>query len=146
MSFCIDVNILLYASDRHCAEYDRAAEFLTQCVDGSEVFCIAWLTAMSYLRMATHPKIFSSPLTHQEAVENIEALISMPHARVLSEREGFWAAYQELSATVLTRANLVPDVHLAAVLRVNGVRVLYTRDRDFLKFPSLDVRDPIGMM
>jgi len=39
-------------------------------------------------------------------------------------------------------ADLVPDAHLATVLRQHGVRTLYTSDRDFLKFRFLDVRDP----
>jgi predicted nucleic acid-binding protein len=41
------------------------------------------------------------------------------------------------------RGNLVPDAHLAALLRYYGVKTLYTHDRDFLKFPFLDVRDPL---
>jgi len=39
---------------------------------------------------------------------------------------------------------LVPDAHLAALLKQHGVRVLYTRDADFRKFPFLDVRDPFA--
>jgi predicted nucleic acid-binding protein len=42
------------------------------------------------------------------------------------------------------RANLVPDAHLAAVLRQHGVRTLFTRDADFRKFDFLDVRDPFA--
>jgi predicted nucleic acid-binding protein len=42
------------------------------------------------------------------------------------------------------RGNLVPDAHLAALLKQHGVRTLYTRDGDFRKFPFLDVRDPLA--
>jgi len=42
------------------------------------------------------------------------------------------------------RGNLVPDAHLAAILFQHGVRTLYTADRDFLKFQSLDVEDPFA--
>jgi predicted nucleic acid-binding protein len=31
------------------------------------------------------------------------------------------------------RGNLIPDVHLAAILRQHGVNVLYTNDADFPK-------------
>jgi predicted nucleic acid-binding protein len=44
---------------------------------------------------------------------------------------------------VPTRGNLVPDAHLAAVLRDNGIAAIYTNDRDFRKFAFLDVRDPL---
>jgi predicted nucleic acid-binding protein len=40
------------------------------------------------------------------------------------------------------RGNLVPDAHLAAILKQHGVRTLFTRDTDFRKFPFLDLRDP----
>jgi predicted nucleic acid-binding protein len=33
---------------------------------------------------------------------------------------------------------------LAALLRQHGVKTLYTHDRDFPKFPFLDVRDPFA--
>jgi predicted nucleic acid-binding protein len=42
------------------------------------------------------------------------------------------------------RGNLVPDAHLAALLKQHGVRKLHTRDGDFRKFPFLDVRDPFA--
>jgi predicted nucleic acid-binding protein len=40
----------------------------------------------------------------------------------------------------------VPDLHLAAILRDNGIRRLYTCDRDFRRFEFLDVVDPIAKM
>jgi hypothetical protein len=49
-----------------------------------------------------------------------------------------------MTAEVPTRGNLVPDAHLAAILRQHGVKKLYTHDTDFLKFAFLDVRDPIA--
>ncbi len=144
MSFAVDVNILLYASDASRPEHPRAAEFLARCARESEVFCIAWTTLMGYLRMATHPAIFERPLSHDEAVRNVEGLLALPHLRVIGEEDGFWAEYRSLASEVPVRANLVPDAHLAAILRQHGVRVLYTRDRDFRKFGGLEVRDPIA--
>jgi predicted nucleic acid-binding protein len=73
---------------------------------------------------------------------NIETLLGLSHARFLSEAEGFWDLYRATTSEVPTRGNLVPDAHLAALLRHHGVKTLYTHDRDFLKFSFLDVRDP----
>ena len=87
MSFGIDVNILLHASDESSPLHDKAVEFLHQCVGGREVFCVAWVTVMSYMRMATHPAIFDRPLTHEEAASNVEALLATPSCRVIAESE-----------------------------------------------------------
>ncbi len=142
MSFGIDVNILLYASDRGAPLHDKASAFLQHCAAGSEVFCIAWITAMSYLRMATHSAIFAQPLSADEAARNVQALLSVPHCRPLGEEDGFWAVYREVTSVVPARGNLVPDAHLAAVLRQHGVVKLYTHDRDFRRFDFLQVIDP----
>ena len=143
MSFGIDVNILLYASDDSSPMHQKATNFLEQCAAKREVFCLAWLTVMSYLRIATHPAVFERPLTHEEAVRNIEALLNLPHCRLIGEEDGFWDTYRKVTAEVPTRGNLVPDAHLASILVGHGVTTLCTHDRDFRKFSFLDVRDPL---
>ena len=143
MSFAFDVNILLYASDADNPYFERAKAFVETCIAQQELFYLGWPTVMSYLRIATHSSVFGHPLSPDEAMTNIETLLSLPHARFLSEGEGFWDVYRATAAKVPTRGNLVPDAHLAALLRYHGVKTLYTHDRDFLKFPFLDVRDPL---
>ena len=142
MSFALDVNILLYASDAGSPYFAKAKSFIESCIGQQEVFYLGWPTVMSYLRISTHPSIFDYPLSPDEAMGNIETLVSLPHARFLSEGEGFWEIYRTTTGELPTRGNLVPDAHLAALLRYHGVKTLYTHDRDFLKFPFLDVRDP----
>ena len=143
MSFGIDVNILLYASDASSPLHDKASAFLARCAADRENFCIAWLTAMSYLRIATHPSIFQHPLSHDEAAQNLEALFALPHCHCIGEEDGYWANYRRVTAEVPTRGNLVPDAHLAAVLAQHGVGRIYTHDKDFRKFPPLRVVDPL---
>lgn len=144
MSFALDTNLLLYASDARSPFHSRARSFLDSCLRGEEVFCLGWPTVMSYLRISTHLAVFERPLTPDEAMTNVEILLEHPHTRVLAEEEGFWSIYRQLTAEVPTRGNLVPDAHLAALLRLHGVRTLYTNDRDFQKFAFLDVRNPLA--
>ncbi len=143
MSFAVDANVLLYASDAGSPYSRRAAEFLADRAGDREVFCLAWTTIMTYLRIATHHAIFSDPLSPEEAGRNIDALLRLPHVRLLAEEEGFWELYREVTRAVPARGNLVPDAHLAALLRQHGIRTLYTNDSDFRKFKFLDVRNPL---
>jgi hypothetical protein len=144
LSFAIDVNILLYASDSSSPLQSQAVGFLERCIQKREVFCLAWPTLMGYLRIATHPSVFARPLSHDDAARNLEALLDVPHVRVLGEDEGFWRIYREVAGEVPTRGNLVPCAHLAALLRQHGVPTLWTTDRDFLKFEFLEVRNPLS--
>jgi uncharacterized protein len=144
VSYSLDVNVLLYASDRSSDRHDRARRFVESCAAGPEILCLAWPTLMSYLRIATHPRIFAAPLSPDQALGNISALIALPHMRAVSELDGFVDAYRHVAGEIAARGNLVPDAHVAAILFQHGVRTLYTNDRDFRKFQSLDVRDPFS--
>jgi uncharacterized protein len=144
VSYSVDVNVLLYASDQSSPRHAAALSFLANRASGPELFCLTWPTLTGYLRIATHPRIFAQPLAPAEALANVEALLSLPRARVLSEAEGFLQTYREVTGVLTVRGNLVPDAHLAALLRQHDVRTLYTTDADFRKFDFLDVRDPFA--
>jgi len=99
---------------------------------------------MAYLRIATHPRIFAAPLPPDEAMANVSALLALPHVRAVSELEGFLDMYKQVTGELIVRGNLVTDAHLATILLQHGIRTLYSNDRDFRKFTSLDVRDPFA--
>lgn len=142
MSYSVDVNILLYASDQRSPRHVAAVRFLENRATDPDLFYVAWTTLMAYLRIATHPSIFTQPLSPAAALGNVEALLALPRVRVLAEAEGFLQIYREVTGAFPVRGNLVPDAHLAALLRQHGVRTLYTPDADFRKFSFLEVRDP----
>lgn len=144
MSYSLDVNVLLYASDRSSDRHLRARRFVEACAAGPEILCLTWPTLMSYLRIATHPRIFTAPLSPDEALGNVSALIKLPHVRAISELDGFIDAYKHVTDETSVRGNLVPDAHVAAILFQHGVRTLYSNDRDFRKFSSLELRDPFS--
>ncbi|SIO55767.1 hypothetical protein SAMN05443247_08119 [Bradyrhizobium erythrophlei] len=144
MSYSLDVNVLLYASDRSSDRHVRARSFVETCALGPEILCLTWPTLMSYIRIATHPRIFSAPLSPNEALGNVTALLTLPHVRAVSELNGFLDAYKSIAGETPVRGNLVPDAHVAAILFQHGVRTMYSNDRDFRKFGSLDLRDPFA--
>ena len=142
MSYSVDANVLLYASDTSSPKHPEAIRFLKQRASDPDLLCIAWSTLIAFLRISTHPRIFARPLSPDDALGNVESLLSLPRVRMLSEGEGFLEIYREVTARFPVRGNLVPDAHLAALLLQQGVRRLYTVDRDFRKFDFLEVADP----
>ena len=144
MSYSLDVNLLLYASDISSPFHAEARSFLESCMSRHDILYLSWPTIMGYLRIATHPSIFDEPLTPEEAMANVETLPNLPQCRCLAEEDGFWETWRATTSEVSVHGNLVPDAHLAALLRFHGVRRLYTHDRDFRRFDFLDVRDPLA--
>ena len=144
MSYSLDVNLLLYSSDTSSPFHSEARRFLQSCMTRSDILYLTWPTIMGYLRIATHPSIFDEPLTPEEAMANIETLLDLPQTRCLAEEDGFWEVWRSTAQDVAARGNLVPDAHLATLLRFHGVRRLFTHDRDFRRFDFLDARDPLA--
>jgi len=143
MSASVDANVLVYADNVHDPSHDIARTLIGRLSDGPDLLYLFWPTILGYLRIVTSPRILRAPVPPLEAVRNVEALLSLPHVVSPGERDGFWRTYLA-SGGASARGNAVPDAHLAALMRENGVRVLYTRDRDFRRFDFLDVRDPFS--
>ena len=144
MSFAVDANLLLYASDRDSPLHARAVELLDEIAIGPEIAYLFWPISMAYLRIATHPAIFARPLSHADARANIEALLALPHVQAVGEDDVFWHRFTEVADDVAPTGNLVPDAHMVALMLANGVRTIWTRDRDYRKFRGIRVRDPFA--
>ncbi len=144
MSYTIDANVLVYASDESSPVHARARAFVQRLADGPEIAYLFWPTVMAYLRIATHPAVFARPLTAVEAIGNVEQLLVRPHVRTTGEQEGYWDRFREVADDAMPTGNLVPDAHVVALMLENDVRTIWTRDRDYRRFPRIEVRDPFA--
>lgn len=63
---------------------------------------------------------------------------------MVGEADGFWPVFRETADPVEPTGNLVPDAHLAALMRQYGVRDVWTNDRDFRKFDNIVTHDPFA--
>jgi toxin-antitoxin system PIN domain toxin len=144
MSYTIDANVLLHASDESSPVHALARAFVGRLADGPEIAYLFWPTVMAYLRIATHPAVFARPLTAVEAIGNVEQLLARPHVRTTGEQERFWNRFREVADDAMLAGNLVPDAHLVALMLENDVRTIWTRDRDYRRFPRIEVRDPFA--
>ena len=142
MSATVDASVLLYASDESSRYHEPAEAFLRDLAGGPGITYLFWPTVMAYVRIATHPTVFTSPLTPEEALTNIDNLLAIPHVRTIGEQDRFWQLYLDASTAAGARGNLVPDAHVVALMLENGVRTIWTHDRDYRRFDEIEVRDP----
>jgi len=144
MSATLDANVLLYASDETSPFHARALGFLERLARGPGLVYLFWPTVMGYVRIATHPSIFATPLATEAAIANIEALFRLPHVQTAGEGDRFWETWRDVASDGGVVGNLVPDSHLVGLMRENGVRTVWTNDRDFRRFDGIEVRDPFA--
>lgn len=141
MSVTVDANILVYASNEADECCSAAQHLVARLVEGPEVFYLFWPTALGYLRIVTHPAILPRPLSPRDASANVEALIRAPQVRCPGETEVFWETFVSVGGDT-ARGNAIPDSHLAALMRQNGVTKVFSRDRDLRRFDGIKVIDP----
>lgn len=144
MTYAIDANLLLYASDEVSPVHQRAVEVLDEIALGPEIAYLFWPSALAYMRVSTHPAIFDHPLSHADARANLEGLLALPHIRTVGEGDRFWDRFAEVADDVAPTGNLIPDAHLVALMLENGVRTIWTRDRDYRLFSGIRVHDPFA--
>lgn len=143
MSYSLDANLLLYASDSSSPRHEAASLFIEGRATDRDLLCLSWLTIMAFVQIATHPSIFPRPLTPGNAWKNVDKLLGLSRTRLIGELDNFASDYEAATAEVMVRGNLVPDAHLATILRQHGVSRIYTADSDFRKFSFLEVVNPL---
>lgn len=139
MSESLEVNILSYARNSGAKEHAAAMECLRARAQDPDLMCLTWPTLIARLRISTHPAIFATLLTMEVAWKNIEKLIALPRVMLISETSGFARTFQAATHGLNIRGNLVPDAHIASLLRQHGVTRIYTADSDHRKFGFLEV-------
>lgn len=63
MSYSFDANLLLYASDEGAEFHAQAKAFLIERSKDPDILCLTWPVLMAYQRIATHPSIFTNPMS-----------------------------------------------------------------------------------
>jgi uncharacterized protein len=137
----VDVNVLVHAFREDAPRHAPLRARLEELVGSDSAFGVADLILSGFLRVVTHPGVFTPPTPLEKALEFVEALRSQPNCIVVSPGDRHWQIFTRLCREADARGNLVPDAYLAALAIESGSE-LATTDRDFARFPGLDWRPP----
>lgn len=137
-----DLNLLLYAYDVASAFHGKAVTWWQDCLSGEEPVAIPGLVSLGFVRIATHPRVFRSPMTVSQAATTVRSWYGQPVVRDLMPAEGHSMRVLDLLETLGTAGNLVTDAQLAQFAMDNDA-VLHTADADFLRFAGLRWWNPL---
>ena len=142
--FVIDTNILVYAADEHSSGHEPCRKLLSEARVQQESWYLTWGIIYEFLRVSTHPRLFSKPLSIRRAWAFLDAVVASPTADILQETRRHQESFDGVAKEVPGIAgNFVFDVHTAVLMREHGIRRIYTHDMDFQRFPFLEVIDPV---
>lgn len=139
----IDSNLLVYAHREDSSWHDAAYACLADVAEGRAPWAIPWPCIHEFLAIVTHPRIYSPPTPLEKAIDQVEAWLESPSIVLLSEAEGYWLPFRSILQTGRVCGPQVHDARVAALCQHHGVRELWTADRDFGRFPGLNVRNPL---
>jgi len=139
----VDVNLLLYAVNEDSPHHARAKPWLESSLSGTEAVGLEWTVLLAFLRLATRPMIFATPIPVDEALALVETWLARPCVTVVQPTERHLEVLAGLLRPIGTAGNLTSDAHLAAVAIEHGAE-LCSCDADFARFPGLRWTNPLA--
>jgi toxin-antitoxin system PIN domain toxin len=127
-----DLNVLLAASRADHPQHRPALSWLEQaivrCETGGSIELLPMVTA-GFLRLATNPKLFTSPMPITAAVAFVDSLLVIPGVE-MPELGREWPTLRQLSCDLGLAVNAITDAWIAAAVRTIGSH-LVTFDKGF---------------
>ncbi|MDE0047627.1 MAG: PIN domain-containing protein [bacterium] len=139
----VDTNLLVYAHRPEMSFHERARQVLTEAVAAPEPVCVPWPCAHEFLAVVSDPRVFRDPTPIDVALDAARRLLASLSGGFLAEGDGYLDALDQIARPALVQGPLVHDARVAALCRFHGVRVLWSADRDFSRFPDLIVVNPL---
>jgi toxin-antitoxin system PIN domain toxin len=138
----VDANLLLYAVHRQSPFHAAAREWLEGQLSGSRRVALAWQSLGSFLRIATHARIFERPLAPADAWGRVTEWLEAGVTWVPEQGERHASILGDLIVRHNVTGTLVPDAQLAALALEHGLTI-YSADSDFARFPEVEWRNPV---
>jgi len=111
-------------------------------VNGDEAYGVSALVLSGFIRVVTHPKIFSKPSKISDALAFADQLLDPANCVVVEPGPRHWEIFRRLCVENGVKGNLVPDAYLAALAIEAGCEWV-TTDRDFSRFKGLRWQHPV---
>ena len=139
----VDTNLLVYGHREDSGGQDAAYKRIAELAEGRAPWAIPWPCLHEFIAVVTHPRIYSPPTPLAGALDQVEAWLESPSLVLLTETEGYWPELRNLLEQGRIAGAQVHDARVAAICLAHGVRESWTVDRDFGRFPTLTIRNPL---
>ena len=139
----VDTNLLVYAHRADSPFHPKAARVVRALCEGLAPWFIPWPCLHEFFSVVTGRRIYTPPSTAAQAIDQIEAWMESPCLNLLNESHAHWTTMKSLLLTGAVTGAAVHDARIAALCMQHGVTELWTADRDFGRFASLRVCNPL---
>ena len=137
----VDANVLLHAYHPQSEHHEPCRLWIEENFSAPSPIGLPWITIWVFLRISTNPRAFEKPLTMKEAATIASSWFDVPAVRAVVPGERYWEILSKLLLEAQVSGPLVTDAALAALAIEHGASVC-TTDRDFARFPEVQIVDP----
>ena len=141
----LDTNLLIHARREEMPRHRQAKEMLRDLAEGDDPWMLPWPCLYEFLRVVTHARVFDPPTPLEKALDDLESLLASPSIVLAGEGPGHFAHLRQMALVGQAVGNLAHDAHIAALAQEHGASEIWTRDRDFARFPGIRTRDPFAV-
>lgn len=142
--FVVDTNLLVYAVDQDYLRHREMQNLVKQWGQSIEQWFVTWSIVYEFLGVTTQRNIFAHPLNFADSWSFIETLLDFPSFSILSETDRHAEVVRDLVREYPHMSGTrFHDLHIAAVMRENGIADIRTADADFHQFKFLRVINPL---
>ena len=138
-----DVNVLVYAHREEMQEHSACKAWLDETLGGDAAFGIFDSVLSSFVRVVTHPRVFTTPTPLNVALAFANGVRGHPNCVVVQPGPKHWAIFERLCRESGAKGNIVADAYLAALCVESGSEWV-TTDRDYSRFVGLRWSSPLA--
>ena len=139
---CPDVNLLLYATFHTFPQHQKAKAWWDAVLSGSVPVSLGHVVVLGFIRISTSGRVFSSPITMEQAIQAVDGWLAQPNVQLLAPAETHWENLKSMLAASNVGGNLTTDAHIAALAIDYGL-IIYSNDADFARFPNVKCVNPV---
>jgi toxin-antitoxin system PIN domain toxin len=139
----VDTNILVYAHREDSPFHANAARRVAELAEGGSAWAIPWPCLHEFLAIVTHPRIYDPPTPLALALDQVAAWLEALTLVLLAETEQHWDELCSLATAAKVTGARIHDARIAALCLQHGIKELWSADRDFNRFATLKVVNPI---
>lgn len=138
----VDTNLLVYAVNGESPLHEEAQGWLDARLNGPLGVALPWPVLHGFVRLISNPRVLPNPMPLSQAWAQVEEWLELDATFAPEPTR----RHREILAGLMpyvTRAELMPDAHLAALAMEYGL-VLCSADADFDRFPGLAWKNPLA--
>ena len=137
-----DINLLVYAYNDGAPDHEAAKRWWEGLVNGAERVGVPWIVATGFVRLMTHPRALTAPVSPTDAIALVRDWFRYDHVLPINPGAEHLTHLQRNLGAAGVGGNLVTDAHIAALAMEYQAEV-HSNDADFSRFPGLRWRNPL---